>query len=216
MRFSLIHPSYGRPVMAKSTYDYWISFARAGYEVEYVLSLNQGDPSIEQYKQLFKEDMRTRIVSSAATNMVQATNVAAGMSFGEIIILMSDDMFPPWQWDEALWAEMGSDKEPVVLQVHDGIRNDIVTIPIMNRAAFNRLGYIYHPEYLSMFADNDLHETARIHGMLRFSDIRFEHKHYTVGKSENDATYKHENSSIKYQHGQRVFERRKRLGFPLT
>ena len=85
----------------------------------------------------------------------------------------------------------------------------------MNRAAFNKLGYIYHPEYLSMFADNDLHDTARKHGMLRFSELRFEHKHYTAGKSENDATYKHENSPIKYTHGQRVYERRKREGFPI-
>jgi len=45
--------------------------------------------------------------------------------------------------------------------------------------------------------------------------LRFEHRHYTVGKAPNDATYKHENSSVKYTHGQRVYERRKREGFPI-
>lgn len=214
MRFSLIHPSYGRPQMAWDTFTYWMGQAKRGYEVEYVLSLNQSDQSVQQYFELFNPHDRVKIIQSPATNMVQATNAGAEQTFGEIIILMSDDMFPPWHWDELLDGEF-TERTPTVLQVHDGIRDDIVTLPIMNRQAYLKLGYIYHPNYLSMFADNDLAETAKAHGMYKRSEVRFVHKHYTAGLSANDATYKHENSSIKYTHGQRVFELRKREGFPI-
>ena len=200
--------------MARSTFEYWLSMAKEGYAVEYVLSLNKSDPKVPDYLALFNQDQRVKVIQSEATNMVQASNAGASVTFGEILILMSDDMFPPWQWDVALSADF-TEKSAIVLQVHDGIRNDIVTLPIMNRLAYMKLGYIYHPSYLSMFADNDLAETAKAHGMYRRSDVKFQHKHYTAGLSANDATYKHENSQVKYTHGQQLFERRKREGFPI-
>jgi hypothetical protein len=126
-------------------------------------------------------------------------------------------MEAPQGWDQLLLSDQYlNGANPVVLQVHDGIRSDIMTLPIMNRIAYNVLGYLYHPGYISMFADNDLAETAKTHHLYRISSIvGFQHNHYTVGKSHKDATYARENSSIATKVGEKLFEQRKAGGFPL-
>jgi hypothetical protein len=202
VKISLLHPSLGRPEQAWQTFQTWISTSRDSFDIEYILSLNSTDGTRDRYRTLFETFSHATILSSNSTNMVAASNVAAEHSTGDILVLMSDDMFPPWMWDVSLKAEMES-KEATVLQVHDGIRNDIMTLPIMNRAAYLKLGYIYHPKYLSMYADNDLAETAKAHGMYKVSELQFEHKHYSVGKAPVDETYRKEN------------EYRKRQGFPI-
>lgn len=212
MRFSLIHPSLGRPEQALACFNTWRAFAY-DLDIQHMLSLSANDPTIDTYTSLFDTD-DSAVILSPATNMVAASNIAAQRADGDVLILISDDMFPPMNWDLLIAPYMAT-PDPVVLQVHDGIRDDIMTLPIMNRAAYDRLGYLYHPEYLSMFADNDLAETAKAHGWYVKCDIRFEHRHYTVGKSELDETYRKENSKTKWDHGQRVFERRKREGFPI-
>ncbi len=148
--------------------------------------------------------------------MVMASNAGAKIAGQDILILVSDDMFAPQGWDSLLLDWFARHPEPAVLQVHDGIRSDILTIPIMNRGAYERLGYLYHPKYISMFADNDLTETAKAHGMYHVDEsIEIEHRHYTVGKSQLDETYKRENSATAWTHGQRLFNQRQKIGFPL-
>lgn len=213
-RFSIVHPSLGRPSQAAETARMWLSTAKHGHDIDYIISLNSTDAARGQYLTHFSELPGITIVTSDATNMVSASNVGAKQSKGDNLILVSDDMFPMWHWDELVAAEFDPEL-PTVLQVHDGIRNDIVTLPIMNRAAYLKLGYLYHPSYLSMFADNDLAETAKVHGMYKVSQLQFEHRHYTVGKAPIDDTYKRENSKVFYEYGQRTFEWRKRNGFPL-
>jgi glycosyltransferase involved in cell wall biosynthesis len=213
-RFSIIHPSLGRPDQAVETARLWLSTAKHGYDIQYIVSLNSTDATRSQYLTKFSELPGVIIVTSEATNMVAASNVGAKEATGDILVLVSDDMHPLWHWDDQVAAEFDPDYA-TVLQVHDGIRNDIVTLPIMNRAAYKKLGYMYHPSYLSMYADNDLAETAKVHGMYKVSQLQFEHRHYSVGKAPVDATYKKENSKVSYEYGQRTFEWRKRNGFPL-
>ena len=212
MRFSLIHPSLGRPEQALACFNTWRGFAHVE-EIQHLLSLNASDTTIDSYTSLFTND-DTAIIVSPATNMVAASNVAAQKADGDVLILISDDMYPPLNWDIKIERFLRS-PHPVVLQVHDGIRDDIMTLPIMNRAAYDQLGYLYHPDYLSMFADNDLAETAKAHGWYVKCDVQFEHRHFTNGKASMDETYRKENSKVKWDHGQRVFERRKRDGFPI-
>jgi hypothetical protein len=185
--------------------------------VEWIISLNNNDDSINDYEQLFEGEAVT-IIKSDSTNMVQATNIGAMESSEEILILVSDDMFPCDKWDSKIineYKRLG--KSPAVLQVHDTIRCDILTIPIMNRSAYELIGYIYHPKYLSMYADNDLTQVCKKLEIYNNAlHIQFEHKHYTTGKSKIDETYRKENSKLAYIYGQRIYDYRKKQGFPIV
>jgi hypothetical protein len=212
---SLILPSYQRPKQAEDTHGQWITAADLIDDFELILGLSYGDPYEDEYKDRFELDATIVVVPSRT--MVAATNAAAAQAKGDILILISDDMYPCFEWDIKVKKAFDAlPQGPAVLQVSDGIRSDILTIPIMNRAAYELLGYMYHPMYMSMYADNDLRATCEKHGILHMAtEIEFDHRHYSVGKSQQDMTYKHENSRTAMDHGQRIFERRKKLGFPI-
>jgi hypothetical protein len=215
MNISLVHPSFKRPRQAHDCYKHWVMKSDNACEYEWIISLSDNDPTASQYIHIFRHEPVT-IISTGATNMVMASNAGAKIAGQDILILVSDDMFAPHGWDSILLDWFARHPDPAVLQVHDGIRSDILTIPIMNRGAYERLGYLYHPKYISMFADNDLTETAKAHGMYHVDEsIEIEHRHYTVGKSQLDETYKRENSATAWTHGQRLFNQRQKIGFPL-
>jgi len=209
MTFTFCHPSYKRPTQARQCYDAWDD----GGKMQWVVSLNYNDPTAHDYMIAFN-GADAMVIQSPTSNMVMASNAAAKQATGDILILVSDDMWPTADWRHALTMAFRALDGPVVLQLHDGIRDDIMTFPVMNRAAYELLGYLYHPSYISMFADNDLAETAKALGIYHRCDARIvEHRHYTTGKAANDATYQHENSRLAWQHGKYVFDMRAKQGF---
>ena len=215
-RFSICHPSYGRPRKARETVAEWLAKMTTSEPIEWILSVNDNDPTYSNYFKSFGE-LGVNVVSDSFNGMVAASNAASKIATGSILILVSDDMHPPEGWDQLLLDDnqLNSDK-PCVLQIHDSIRDDIMTLPIMNRAAYDKLGYLYHPSYISMFADNDLAETAKVHNMYyRSKIVGFEHKHWVNGKAQKDATYERESSSVAWQLGQKVYDQRKAGGFQI-
>lgn len=216
MKFSLLHPSRNRPDMALDCFNHWISLADSNHTYEWFTSLDHDDSSYDEYEKKFK-DSGVFIMSNANRSMVDATNVAAHICTGEILIMISDDFRCPENWVQSLIDAIPMDR-PAVLHVKDGYSDangDIMSIPIMNRLAYEKLGYIYHPDYFSMFADNDLFETAKKQGWLIESDLMFEHLTPYAGKNAFDATYERENSKEAYRLGQATFNRRKSEGFPI-
>ena len=215
MLISIIHPSLGRPVQARKCYDHWMKTASGDHEYEWILSLSQADASIESYYHSFTNTNAVVIVAKTK-NVVEAANEGAKLCAGNIIIVASDDMFSPQMWDSRILHKFEMIDGPGLLQVDDGITTKKMTLPIMNREAYAMLGYVYHPEYISMYADDDLRATA-IANQIYYNgiDIIFEHRHYSVGKSKYDRTYQLENSNKAYKHGQTLYYERAKKKFPL-
>lgn len=215
MLISIIHPSLGRPVQARKCYDHWMDTCSGEHEIEWIVSLNRSDVDLELYHQTFAESEAV-MLTTRSSNMVEATNEAAKVCAGEILILVSDDMFSPELWDSRILHKFEMIDGPGIIQVYDGITSNKLTIPIMNRLAYLKLGYMYHPEYISMYADDDLRKTALQHEMLyNGTDILIEHRHYMVGKAPYDKTYALENSQKALRHGEKLFHERAKLKFPI-
>jgi hypothetical protein len=214
--FSFIHPSFGRPNTAWNCYRSWILSKKLNEDIEWIISLSNNDEAINDYNIEFKNE-DVIIVSSESTNMVQASNAGAELAKYDYIILVSDDMFPVKDWDDIIDREFRKYKgQPAVLQFNDGIREDILTLPVMNGLAYDMLGYLYHPKYISMYADNDLTDTCKRLGIYHVTGKQLaEHRHYSVGKSQMDDTYRKENSKVAFEYGKRLYEYRKKLNFPL-
>jgi hypothetical protein len=189
--------------------------ASGNHEYEWIVSLSKKDATIEQYFQTFTKSDAV-LITLNTTNMVEATNGIAKLCAGQIIILVSDDMWSPELWDERILHKFEMIDGPGIIQVNDGITVQKLTIPIMNREAYKKLGYIYHPDYISMFADDDLRATALTHGMYyNATDIMIEHKHFSVGKSKYDKTYQSENSRTAWRIGEKIYFDRAKRKFPL-
>ena len=214
IRFSLLHPSRGRVSRAAQAIAEWTARRSGAHAVEYILSVDTDD-DVAGYRGV-AEATRVRLVVNANRSIVDAVNAAARASTGDVLIVVSDDFGCPDAWDRAV-AEVVGERRDVAVLVHDGIEGRIMTLPIVGRALYETLGYVYHPAYISMFCDDDLTHTAAAMG--RLVDARylmFPHRHYTVGSSAVDATYARQNSNAAWWHGWRVMEKRRANGFGLS
>lgn len=211
---SLIHPSRGRPQKSYKNVMDWSWRCLADWEIELVLSLDTSDQSLVHYYNLYDSD-DCKIIVNNNLCVVEATNRAAEVSRGDILVYLSDDFSSFHQWDKAVIDEFQGCNYPVVLKVDDCLQpfhTKILTIPIMNRAAYNLLGYFFHPGYKSMFCDEHLYHRCNKLGILKMAPhLKFEHKHVSVGKAENDETYRR--SAANWDQGKRLFEQHKRMGF---
>jgi hypothetical protein len=211
---SILHPSRWRPEMALKAWNEWMQNANNPDQIEYILSLDTSDSTQNEYFRLF-EYTDVQIIINHNRSIVDAVNQAAKVATKDIFVVVSDDFGCPLDWDMDVVGYC-ADENPVLLHVNDTIQTDVCTLPIMNRKFYDRFGWVYHPHYYSMFADNDLTECAKkIGAYVSDFSLTFEHRHYVNGKNKRDKTYDRENSKQAWDIGKRVFQQRKLRQFEL-
>lgn len=219
-KISLLHPSRGRAQKAFDTLQFWLSKANGPANIEHILSIDSDDVEKFKYMELFKN---STVLVNHNSNVVQATNHAACEATGDIMIYMSDDFFPPDEWDEKvqnsfdrIYFTEGIDAIACV-KVDDGLQPmhvRVMTIPIINRALYLKLGFFWHPGYFSMFCDQWMYEVCDKNGWLFLAiGLVFQHKHPANGLAENDETYRR--SAENWNQGKALFEKHQAEGFPL-
>jgi len=130
----------------------------------------------------------------------------------DIYMLISDDMIPKPKWDSHIRKAFQSlDKNmDVCLHFNDGHTGDrLCTLPIMGHERFTEYGYFYHPEYLSLWCDN---EYTEVHKPAYFPEVIIEHMHPANGQGREDELYKFNNSLDAID--RKTYHRRKAAGFP--
>lgn len=208
MTISLIHPSRGRPDKAYETARYWID--RAGCTVEHIFSLDKDDPTSGDYRPI------GTVLLEDNNCVVQATNKAAKEAKGDILIYLSDDFKCPDNWGPLVEKEFDTIKARL-LKVDDCLQKfevAVLTIPIMNRQLYERLGYFWHPAYKSMFVDEHLYWVCQRLGVMRMAPhLKFPHEHPANGKAQSDETYRR--SERNWEQGKAQFAQHRDAGFPV-
>jgi hypothetical protein len=201
---SLLHPSRGRPEKSFETVQKWIQ--RAGnVSIELIVSLDEDDPELQGYREMHVSLLEINKNRSA----VDAINNAAKKARGNILIVVSDDTDCPENWAVDL-LKCVEGKTDFIAKTNDGIQKWIITMPIMDRAYYNRFGYVYYPGYLHMFCDTELSCVADLTGRRIDIPLTFEHLHYSVGKSNKDSVSEKADST--WTQGESLFlERYKRI-----
>lgn len=227
IKIVLIHPSYKRVDMAFNTCLEWLENCGNPMEVEYLIGLDNGDPTIEKYKERFESIKdkwgRFEINVGDSTDSVKASyRVAKTISTTtEILFQISDDTGSVCQWDYELiksFSIVDNFKEPKALFVNDGYWpfGTVFVHPIMNRALYNKLGFILYPDYTSMFADNDFTEVCRkLNCFIEVPQLTFQHKHYSKGFNTFDETYAKRNNQQEFNKNQQIFIARQKRNFDL-
>lgn len=147
-------------------------------------------------------------------------NMAAKLATGDFLYLVPDDVDPPQNWDLEVESRFGSFmKTPVcprVLHTDDGTKAQMLTHPIVNRAWYDRQGYLMPPVYQSMFDDTELGEVAYASGsVIKALDLKFDHRHWVYGKrAKDEAVDEPQNGSARMESSRRCFDWRKARGFP--
>lgn len=206
---SLIHPSRGRPDKSFSTILSWGTFGNVRDNLEIIISLDSNDTELLRYQERFKAD---HTIVNKNRSAVDAINNAAKVATGDILIVVSDDTECFHSWDTVLLKEVQG-KTDFILKTQDGIQPWMITMPIMDRAYYNRSGYIYHPDYLHMFCDTELTCVADITGRKITSNLMFKHNHYSVTKEQPDEINRKADAT--WAQGEKLFLERYKKNFDL-
>jgi hypothetical protein len=120
----------------------------------------------------------------------------------DIILLASDDMIPQLEgYDKIIRDNMNKHYPDTdgVLWFYDGYRRDLNTLSILGKKYYDRFNYIYHPSYVSFYADNEFMLVAKnLNKQTYFNYCIIKHFHPDITKdvhSEYDETYKKNNVS---------------------
>ena len=205
---SVVHPSKGRPQRARKSYDVLKSRATAPFE--YIISLHDDDPKLDQYLELFKG---VKMNVGSARSLCDNAQKGLKDAHGYILMIFSDDFeaMPPG-WDQSI-NRVTKGKEFFNLKVYDGIHKWICTIPIVDRKLYEFLGHIYNPEYRHMFADTELSAIGDLLQVtLYHNEIKFQHNQFTLKNNPDEIN--HFNNSF-WERDQKVYLERYQRNFDI-
>jgi hypothetical protein len=239
MKISIIHPSRNRANKAHQAILQWLAASSKKVEIQYILSLDNDDSQLNEYMEWLDKldhestqpNFTVSHIRGVSDYVVAATNRAAKIAIGDILIFMADDFEAPLNWDldivnvilktieikKALIyitnniAQLGNAKK-VALLVSDNCNTayNLLTLPIITKEFYQENGYFFHPEFKSMWCDNFIYEQSKRKGYLVDArQIIFTHRHYTnvnaEFRSEIDETYIRSNNM--YNEGKVTFDK---------
>lgn len=113
----------------------------------------------------------------------------------DVLINMSDDMiFTKKNFDDVIAREAskvgGTDFYFHFRDINHKKQDVLCTLHIVGRDYFERDGFIYHPKFISVYADNYNDDVAKKRGKYHFfPTVIFDHLHCAYRKSERDEQY---------------------------
>ena len=150
-----------------------------------------------------------------SSSKVHAINRGMAGWSGDIVVNMSDDMrFIKRGFDGDIIQAFQGERDQFI-HFPDGHVNQVLpTMSIMDRSYHERFNYIYHPDYKSLWCDNEAMDVAQQLGRYKYIDLQiFSHEHPAWTGEPADALLMHTESF--FGTDQETYKRRSKLGFPI-
>lgn len=223
-KFSILHTS-ARPAKWREIYEAWLAAADHPENVEYILVVDErwGFPvATDRMFQNMRHNADGVLYNNGRKCYVEGVNIAAEASSGDVLIVNADDQYPCPHWDTLLIKSMEAFdplRDEFVMAANTGTPTErergIVVMPIMSRARYKRLGYVFYPQYESMYADNDLCAHAKLDQCLFGLNTAwvFPHRHPFFSNTAMDAVYEAQNRQEAYALGAEIYARRQSAKF---
>jgi hypothetical protein len=205
-----------RPDVYKDTLKVWLS--RASNESAIKIDIIADTP--EDQKQIDNCKLYGLPAFGITKPLTKLTlDLVSRVKDDDIIVVMSDDFFPPENWDTYLLGFYKNNTGALSVKVdglNDGGRSVIVSIPIIDGYTLKKLnGYIYHPAYNHHYSDNELYDNLLFLNLLHIDNNedapKFEHKHWTTSGRKRDES---DLNNAKYDSiDKKTYTHRKQLNF---
>ena len=229
MKLLVQFPTYARPEKFLRVLDMYVVTCSVHNEIFFNINCDAADLTMTNnyIKEkisaiLSKKDNVDGVINfDANTNKIGAVNAHADEHDFDIVICASDDMVPKAHgWDNEIVIAMQQNFPDLYGCVHfnDGNTNgELITFSILGRKLYEHFGYIYHPDYKSLYCDDEFTQEVKRMGKEKYIDkVIISHEHWSIEGSEN-----HNDSDMAVQktlyysgRDQVVFNKRKELGFP--
>ena len=139
----------------------------------------------------------TVVFGDSKTKIVACNADMEGVDF-DIVLLASDDMVPQVRGYDTIIKEAMEDYFPDtdgVLWFNDGYQSRAMnTLCILGKKYYDRFGYIYHPDYISLWCDTEFTRVANMLGKQKyFEQVIIQHQHPAAGFGQIDNLYDENN-----------------------
>lgn len=131
-------------------------------------------------------------------------------------VVTSDDMkYTRYDWGGIVLSAFkytGKD----CLHFPDGHNSSLITLPVLRKRFIDRFGYVYHPDYFSVYADDEMTAVAKITKEYYYVPVDIvEHRHYRWGYGQADQQNLDQDGSVAYGRDMIVFNNHKANNFGL-
>jgi len=187
----------------------------------FLITLDNDDESMNSsdVEDIFNTFKNIKVVYGTSDSKIHAVNRDIELvNDWDIVLLASDDMTPKVKgYDNIIrnkMKELYSDTDGI-LWFNDGhMGNTLNTLCILGKKYYDRFGYIYHPEYKSVWSDNEFMLVGNILGkQTYFEQVIIEHEHPDWGYGGRDEI--HQNNSKNENQDKLLFTKRKDNNFYL-
>jgi len=223
-RLVIKFPTRNRPEKFKIVFEKYVEFLSGKHDVSFVLTFDEDDESMNN------EPIREWLVSMAkrvpirwfygfSKTKIQACNANLDDVDGDVLLLASDDMIPIQMGYDDLVFQAFSMTYPDfngAVKFWDGYRpkeDSLMTLSVIGFPIYRRFGYIYHPEYRSVYCDNEQTEALKILGKIAACEVCIIQHQWSPQLDELHA--RNENAAM-YAVDVATFERRKAQHFDLA
>ena len=219
MNLIIKFPTRGRADKFLNVLDTYIDFMD-DKSTRIIVSCDNDDETMKQpyvVDKLSGMDNVNMVFGDSKTKIAACNADMTGVNF-DIVLLASDDMIPQVRGYDTIIKEAMEDYFPDtdgVLWFNDGYQGRAMnTLCILGKKYYDRFGYIYHPDYISLWCDNEFTVVANMLGRQKyFEQVIIQHQHPAAGFGENDNLY---NENDKYNNiDMTTFMRRQQNRFGL-
>ena len=187
----------------------------------FLITLDNDDESMNSsdVEDIFNTFKNVKVIYGTSNSKIHAVNRDIELvNDWDIVLLASDDMTPKVKgYDNIIrnkMKEFYSDTDGI-LWFNDGhMGNKLNTLCILGKKYYDRFGYIYYPEYKSVWSDNEFMLVGNLLGkQTYFEQVIIEHEHPDWGYGSRDEI--HQNNSKNENQDKLLFTKRKDNNFYL-
>jgi hypothetical protein len=233
MKILVQFPTLGRPDKFLNCLSKYVAMSSGNNSIKYNINCDIYDGTmndqeiIDKIKDIFAQQKGNinsatyKINFDKNTDKISAINNHIQENEFDVVVCASDDMVPKVEdWDMHISQAMSTWFPDLDGCVHfnDGNTNGkLITFSILGRKLYDHFGYIYHPDYKSLYCDDEFtHEVRRLGKEKYIDNVIIAHEHYSIEGTINSGDFDYAAQKTLYYSGrdQSVFNERKRLGFP--
>jgi hypothetical protein len=219
MKLLIKFPTRNRPNKFIETLERYINFLDDKSTTIIVTCDNDDLTMKEPYvKEVINKYDNVKLFYGDNKSKIEAVNANMENIDFNIILLASDDMIPIVMGYDTIIKEKMLQFYPDtdgVLWFNDGHQGKkLNTLSILGKKYYDRFGYIYNPNYKSVYCDNEFMEIANLlNKQTYFEEVIIEHQHPDWGYGQND--FIHGLNLINGNHDLTLYNKRKLVNFDL-
>lgn len=204
-------PTRERPQRFEAVLADWVNKADNLDGIHFLFSLDHDDPSVEENALIARHSgAPCTIVRGYSQSKVHAINrdFEHAPEWAQVLVL-SDDMHCRHQgWDTEVRKNCEANPDCLVW-FPDQRQRSMCTLPCMDRAYYDRYGWIYDPRFKSVFCDDLQTDLAKRDGRLVFVDLTIAHHLHPANVNDlvPDALYRRNETTAIWNADERLYRK---------